>query len=250
MELIPSNREPTAVAIVSQEPWAIAIRRDYGDLKSFSLRFRPEAKIQKHCANNVGKAISSGLPSFARVVKTYGEDGITQLLAAHLTEAILRLGEDRDVDPADIQFTAEAMVSTDRGKTLNWASIVGFFFKLKCGEFDLWGKVTPRRILEAYRKWTIDQAATEARIYYELEHAKKRADEAEAARQPSGAVALASFMEAQGLPPDTSIAAWAMHQANEQNARRNLIRDFVEALSQLIRVIAFIADYQAQHSTK
>jgi hypothetical protein len=210
MELMPSNRRrPDAGATAdetAQAEWATAIRERYGAIESFARTFGPDNRVQKYCAEQTARAVAEKMPSFVRILRTYGEEPITQLLAAHLTDAVLRLGEDRDVDTADIRFTAEAMTAGPTGRKLTWASIVGFFFRLKCGEFEIYGKVTPRKILEAFRRYAGEQLAREHRLAYEQEQRERTEREKREEADPKGRTAYAELLRQRGLPDDTSVS--------------------------------------------
>ena len=136
MELLPSNRRPdTSGALTKADPKALAISQQYGDLPQLCKTFGVPA--QRYCAQNIEKAIRSGVPTFALVVRTYGDDGVAGLIGTHITDAILRMGEDRDVDEYDVDFIAHAICESERFWLLSMASILRFFHLLKCGEFDI-----------------------------------------------------------------------------------------------------------------
>ena len=241
MELIPSNRrQETGLATRSQQPWAIAIRETYGELPAFTKKFTPAA--QRYCAANTRKAVEDSLPTFGRIVATYGEKGIASIINTHITEAIARMGEDRDVDPYDVQFIAEAICESDRFKTLRFPSIFGFFHLLKCGEFDIYGKVTPRKILEAFRKYAIDQQARENRMAYEKEC---REAEEERERSRAAAVKWEDYAAAHNLP-DKDWASYVIRSAKEYQERQALWSNLAGALRTLIGVITFIATWKEQ----
>lgn len=238
MEILPSRRQETALTTTSHEPWALAIRETYGNLPAFAARFTP--KVQKYCARNMVKAVEENLPTFSRIVATYGEEGVAALVATHITDAILRMGEDRDVDPYDVQFIAEAICESDRFKTLRFTTILGFFHLLKCGEFDIYGKVTPRKILEAFRKYAIDAQAKENRIAYE----KTCREEAEAReRAAAEAISWEEFAARNNLP-DKSMTEWIQRGWREHNARENFGKALADLIYTLSSVISFIASWK------
>lgn len=209
MELTPSRRGTTALTTTSQEPWAIAIREQYGALPAFGARFSP--KVQKYCAQNMAKAIEGNLPTFGRIVAAYGEEGIATLIAAHISDALLRLGEERDADPYDVRFTAGAICQSERFRLLRFTTVLGFFHLLKCGEFDIYGRVTPRRILEAFRKYAIEAQAQENRLAYEKACREK---EAEMERDRQEAISWEQYAASKGLP-DASLMDYAIRVIQE-----------------------------------
>ena len=242
MELIPSNRrrQETSLAVIKQEPWAVAIREKYGELPAFAAKFTPA--VQKYCARNIAKAVEDDLPTFGRIVSTYGEKGIAGLINTHMTEAILRMGEDRDVDPADVQFISEAICESDRFRLLRLPSVFGFFHLLKCGEFDIYGKVTPRKILEAFRKYAIDQQARENRIAYEKEDREARE---EATRHAASTISWEEYAARHGIPEE-DWGTYAQRQAREYQERQRFWANVGDLIHRLTATMTFIADWQRQ----
>lgn len=244
MEFMPSRRQETALTTTSQEPWALAIREQYGDLPAFATRFTP--KVQKYCAQNMVKAVENNLPSFGRIVSTYGEEGVAAIVATHITDAILRMGEDRDVDPYDVQFIASAICESDRFRTLKFTTVLGFFHLLKCGEFDIYGKVTPRKVLEAFRKYAIDAQAKENRIAYEKDC---REAEAERERSRANAISWEEFAKKNGIT-DGDFASYMIRTGREAAARRQFWKTLADLVYTFRAIITFIADWQAREKNK
>lgn len=252
MELIHTN--PRAAAITTtRQPWAVAIRERYGALPDFASKFSPRA--QKYCAQNMVKAVRMRFPSFGRIVITYGEAGIAALVATHITDAILRMGEDRDVDSYDVQFIAEAICQSERFRSLRFTTILGFFHLLKCGEFDIYGKVTPHKVLEALRKYADEAEAKENRILIELELEQKRRQEAEEAeriaREGNG---WEAFKRQNGLDPNMSIAEYYLSIQEEASAKRReaetpLMERFLNAWNELLRALYFAKEYNGLYRT-
>lgn len=249
MELIPSRRQETALTTTSQQPWALAIREQYGALPAFAARFTP--KVQKYCAQNMVKAVEEDLPTFGRIVSTYGEEGVAAIVATHITDAILRMGEDRDVDSYDVQFIAGAICESERFKTLRFTTVLGFFHLLKCGEFDIYGKVTPRKVLEAARKYAIDAQAQENRIAYEKDC--READEerdrwAREAREQTGPNPLKdweAYAAERGLP-DKDLISYINREAREYREARAFWSNLAELIARFRAIICFIAEWQRQ----
>lgn len=250
MELTTSNRrQETGLAVRNQRPYAIAIREKYGELPAFTAKFMP--KVQKYCAANIVKAVEDDLPTFGRIVSTYGEAGVAKLVGIHITEAIQRMGEDRDVDPADVQFIAEAICESDRFRLLRFPSIFGFFHLLKCGEFDIYGKVTPRKVLEAFRKYAIDQQARENRIAYEKECREADAERdrwAREAREQTGPNPLTdweAYAASHGLR-DKDLISYINREAREYREARAFWSNLAELIARFRAIICFIVEWQRQ----
>lgn len=239
MEFLPSKRPDNSGAVVKADSRALAIRQQYGDLPRLCSTFGVTA--QRYCANNVEKAIRKGVPTFAGIVCTYGEDGIAGLIGIHITEAILRMGEDREVDEYDVDFIARAICESERFRLLSMASILRFFHLLKCGEFDIYGKVTPRKILEAFRKYAVEQQAIENRIHYEIE---KERSEREAEESRRNACTWEDFCAKQGINPEGGMVGYIMRQqkAAQEAAKpkKTAAELFVELITRLSQLLSFI----------
>ena len=239
MEIIKSNRAETALATTgSQAPWALAIREEFGQLPDFALRFAPKA--QKYCAQNMVKAVENNLPNFARIIATYGEPGIAGLINTHITDAVIKMGEEGDVDPYDVQFIAEAITGSERFRTLRFTTVLGFFHLLKCGEFDIYGKVTPRKILEAFRKYAVEAQAKENRIAYEMEQRQAEAERREWAKTR---VSWQEWATGQGIT-DPDPQTYFQRMMAEENARRQIWKVIADLIQTITTVISLCLDYR------
>lgn len=213
----------------------MAIRQRYGSLESFALRFPPAA--QRICAVNTRRAVDNDTATFGRIVAAYGERGIEGVLNAHITDAITSMGEMADVDPADIRFTAEAICSNQRFRSLRFPSVFGFFHLLKIGEFDIYGKVTPRKILEAFRKYAERQQALEDRLAYE----KQCRDEAQARGcRSKGAVSWAQYAAMRGIK-DKDYMTYAARTAREYRESKTLALFFLGLAKELVSTVLFVS---------
>ena len=246
--MLPSNRRPdNSGALAKTDPRALAVRQQYGDLPQLCKTFGISA--QRYCAKNVEKAVRSGVPTFAVIVRTYGEDGVAGLIGLHITEAILRMGEDQDVDEYDVDFIAHAICESERFRLLSMASILRFFHLLKCGEFDIYGKVTPRKILEAFRKYAVEQQAKENRIAYEIEQERMHREQEEARKN---AVSWEQFCENKGidLKKYPTMMAYFHRKAAEEKAKAELPRLIAELIQTFVSVITFIDGYLKDEAQK
>lgn len=235
--MLPSNRRPdNSGALAKTDPRALAVRQQYGDLPQLCKTFGVSA--QRYCAKNVEKAVRSGVPTFAVIVRTYGEDGVAGLIGLHITEAILRMGEDQDVDEYDVDFIAHAICESERFRLLSMASILRFFHLLKCGEFDIYGKVTPRKVLEAFRKYAIDQQAKENRIAYEMEKERQEQEREEASRN---AVPWEDWAVSQGIDPSIGLNGYIWQKFREaKQAQKTPAELLIDWINDLIQIIIFI----------
>lgn len=234
MELITSTRRTTELATTKQPAWALAIKADYGELPAFAAKFTPA--VQKYCAQNMARAVEKNLPTFARIVGTYGEAGTAAIIGTHITDAILKMGEDRDVDPADVQFIAAAICESERFRLLRFTTVLGFFHLLKCGEFEIYGKVTPRKILEAFRKYAVEAQAKENRIAYELENAAYRIEREESR---ANSVSWEEYAASKGIHEKTFTDYLA-----RQQRQHYALKTFAALIQTIISVLVFIANWE------
>ena len=255
MELLNSNnsRPNTQLQIsgglvpTTADSRAIAIRQQYGNMAQLCKTFSVDA--QRYCALNVEKAITNGVPTFVSIVNTYGEDGVAALIGGHITDAIVRMGEERDIDPYDVDFISRAICESERFRLLSMASILRFFHLLKCGEFDIYGKVTPRKILEAFRKYAVEQQAKENRIAYEIEQERMHREQEEARKN---AVSWEQFCENKGidLKKYPTKMAYFHRKAAEEKAKAELPRLIAELIQTFVSVITFIDGYLKDEAQK
>lgn len=238
MELITTTRT-TALTTTRQPDWALAIKADYGELPDFAAKFTPA--VQKYCAQNMARAIEKNLPTFARIVGTYGEEGTAAIIGTHITDAILRMGEERDVDPYDVQFIAGAICESERFKLLRFTTVLGFFHLLKCGEFEIYGKVTPRKILDAFRKYAIEAQAKENRIAYEIDNA---AYQRELAESRANSITWEQYAKSRGIKDKTLMGYIASQQRQHQAWEA-----FAEALQTISLLVTLIANWQTDQRT-
>ncbi len=179
IDLTPSRRDTKALTVAPE--WTTAIQARYGNTEKMLTAFG--VNNQRYCALNTERALRGGVPSMARMCVTYGDAIVAGLLTVHLTAAVDNLGEDRDMTDGDIRRTAMAMCDIERVRLLNFSSVIGFFYRLRNGEFEIFGKMTPRKILEAMQRYAREQHEYENRLRRRIETEAAEAAEAERLRQ-------------------------------------------------------------------
>ena len=170
----------TRLPQLSNEEWAIAIRNRYGTTQDLFRTMSVDREVVYHL--NLPQAIASDTPTLVRLAKSYGNDATTALLEVHITSAIIAMGEENDAEPSDI-------------KRLNLASVLSFLARLKCGEFKIYGKVTPRKFMEVFNEYAEVAIEREERIVRDLE--KLRADQEWQEHQAS-AISFEDYKKAKG----------------------------------------------------
>lgn len=237
--------EPQAALSISTEGWAVAIQQKYGTAENLIRRWAPAQ--QRYCALNFAQAFRTDeLPeTVVRVTRTFGDDAAQTLLKNQLTDAIIRAEADRDISPEDINAVAQAICDSERLRRLALVSVLKFFHRLRCGEYEqlMYGReLTARKILtEMNRQFPrlIDEEAA-ARKAYEKEKADREAEE-----HRSQAVTWEQWAEANGLDDqEKKLGFYGYAQLQEQ--RRQLAiataRAFADFAANLIYVLAFLAD--------
>lgn len=164
MKLITNNKRQ--LPQLSNEQWAVAIRNKYGSTQDLFRRFSVD-RASKYDLD-FDTAIETQTPSLVRLTKSYGVDTTTALMELHITSAIITMGEEKDVEPTDVKFVAFSICQSEKLRQLNMASILSFFHRLKCGEFEIYGKITPRKIMEKLNKYADVAIEREQRAYKEL----------------------------------------------------------------------------------
>lgn len=238
MELTSKRKTKAAVPAAPQPAWAIAVRKKFGNLQSFIVKFSPN--VQRYCAQNMFKAVADNIPTFGQIVGTYGEKGVSRLIATHITDAILRMGEEADVDHYDVQFISEAICESVRFRLLKVSTVFGFFHLLKGGEFDIYGKVTPRKIMEVFRSYAVNARAKEIHIAEELESRRKAAEREDATRN---AVTWEEYARIHNLS-DGSFLAYYLRLQKENTERREAWRTFGDAMTSIYKAVGTVVEWR------
>lgn len=216
----------------------MAIRQRYGSPAELARVFGIE--LEQYCADNVGAAIRKGVPPFARIVKAYGVEAVSVLLQAHIVDCLIAMGETRDIEPGDARRMAAAICGNATVRVLNFATVIGFFYRLKTGFYKIYGAVTPRKIAEAFNDYAAQMQAAEQRIYIELEAEAKAEAAAEAERV---GMSWDEYRQRHGIP-DATPAKYAARQA----AINRSIATIAELLRQVIEISAKAKQPDLSHS--
>lgn len=180
------------------ESWAVAIRDRYGKIDDLLKRFNPNT--QRACAKNMAAAFERDVPTLVRLIRTYGQDGVAYLMQIHLTHALNALGEVVEFTPEDVENAAEVICECDDLLTLKFTTVLGFFFHLRTGAFNIYGKINNRKIFEVLHKYADKAAAEEAEQYRKLEKERQRA---ELEQHDRSAISWEQFAAKHNLEGDT-----------------------------------------------
>lgn len=178
----------------SNEPWAIDIRNRYGSLQNLVRTFSVET--QSYCDRNFEKAIAADIPTLVRLERAYGRDSIICLLKIHITSAIISMGEQDNIDTTDQQFIAQNILDSEKLRTLNLASVLAFFNRLRAGEIELFGKISPAKILQAFNKYAKQAIEREHQARASI---RQRQRQEEYARHSAQAVTFHEYCALRGI---------------------------------------------------
>ena len=156
MKLI-NNR--SSLPTSQSNPFALAVFENYGSAENFVRKFNPDKA--GYCSRHLPEAIANDCPSLAVASVAYGEQVTTALLATHITVAIVRMGEEAQMTADDVRFIAEGILGNEKARLLTMAGILGFFYRMACGEFKIYGAITPRKFLECFNEYAEQLVHTE-----------------------------------------------------------------------------------------
>lgn len=169
MKLI-NNR--SSLPTSQSNPIALAVIENYGTAEDFVRKFNPDKA--GYCSRHLPEAIAKDCPSLVVASVAYGEQVTTALLATHITVAIVRMGEEAQMTADDVRFIAEGILGNEKARLLTMASVLAFFYRMACGEFKIYGKLTPRTFLEAFNEYAEKALATERQLKAEVAKLKER----------------------------------------------------------------------------
>lgn len=146
---------------VSDEKNAVAVRGRYGGAAQLSRAFSP--RLQSYCDDNLTLAVGGSCPTLGLLIAAYGPEVVQALVACHITDLVSQMGEQTDMTPDDINATARSMCASQRLRLLTMASVAAFFNRMKCGEYPIYGRVSPRKLMEAANRYAEAAAERESK---------------------------------------------------------------------------------------
>lgn len=253
MELITSKQasltraEPTAALTISNEPWAVAIRAKYGTAENLIRRWAPSQ--QRYCALQFAKAFRGDeLPeTVVRITRTFGDEAMLTVLRNQITYAIIRGEAAADTTADDITAIAEAICDSERLRRLTMVSILKFFHRLRCGEYEqlMYGReLSARKILtELNRQFPkLLEEEVEARQLYEVEQQERA--EAESKRS---AITFKQWAMSTGMSEeeaDLGIVHYMQLQKQRWQNEINAAKAFLDILQEFAYIIAVLDDHK------
>lgn len=160
MEILPSNRRETAVAVTytPDDPRCMAIASRYGT------------------EQNLYTIVSTGTPSadtpsMVLCMKTYGPDAVTRQLASRMKMAALRMGE-TTMDNIDAGLIAQGIANDPGARILAYDLVMGFFTRLEQGHFNLYS-CKPRHVMEAWQQYSKSAHHEQTRLREEADRQRR-----------------------------------------------------------------------------
>lgn len=156
------NNTNNANTTMSNQPRAQEIRYLYGDMTRMNRSFG--VSNQEYCAENMASAVENKMPNLARFIAAYGKENIAAILGAHITDLMASLGVAKDMSDRDVLVLSRAICNNNRLRMLLFSTVVGFFHLLKVGDIEMYGKPTPRGIIEALNRYAERASVDEQRL--------------------------------------------------------------------------------------
>lgn len=227
MEMIGGRRERPSTGLGRAEGWVVELRNRYqgGLERHFPPKNPPETVA------DVAEGIRSGCPTMARMGVAFGPMSVMALLTAHLTRAVIMLGETASMDGELTARAGQLMWMSERARPLNMMSVLRFFPLFMTGEFEIYGTLNVRKVMEAYGKYVKAAAQTEARIKDEQDERRRRIED-----MGRETVTFEQWAGMRGIPEGTSAPAYFSKAGYEA---RDAVRIAV-ALSTLAAVMELI----------
>lgn len=209
---LPAPRIPT---------WYGAIVKRFGNAASFISSFKARPEVQEHCALHMRKAIEmeDSMPSLGRAVAVYGRDVVSSHLSTHLTAALITMGETKaeKIDQYTVRSVGRSMAATRQWPHLRYSTIIGFFHSLTCGEYKIYGDVTPRKIMECFNEYCENANDREGAIRLEIEREKA---ERERREHDARCISWEERRSRLGLPEGTTLVDWVLMGVEEERKKK------------------------------
>ncbi len=148
------------------------------------------------------RAITSNVPSLRKMLRAYGEDVIMRLLRLHVTEALECIADDGRALPTDVERITMGMVDMPFGQSISFPTILAFFYALKNGDCDIYGRVTTRKVMECFRNWCEKARIRQDRMRDQLE---KEREEKRLALPAPKAVTWEEYRALRGIKEKTCV---------------------------------------------
>lgn len=200
--------KPLAVAR-PDDPAAQTLVR-FGEWPSFERAFGAENMPMVYAGAD--NAVRRGAPTMGLAIRTYGADNMTAMVMRLLGAALVRMGEEGTMDDREIQYTAESVCMVGAARLLNVASVVSFFMELTLGAFEIYGKLSARKIMEAFAKYARKRREEEIKL---IDDERARRELLEAEEHARTAISWEAFAAQQGIK-DKSLNAWLMRTLAEE----------------------------------
>lgn len=188
---------------LSQEPWAVDIRRRLGDKERMLVALGPAST--SHFSGHPEAAAHS--PELVRMAKAYGDRTMATCLAMHIADTVMTIADDDTptLDEADAYRAAGLMESDRQIRQLPMGMLAAFFHRAKCRRYKIYGRhVTPMKLLECLQQQLPGLMAEMAAIRQETE---RRAEARASADHAATAVDWETYSRMRGIEGQSPIDA-------------------------------------------
>lgn len=133
----------------SAEPWAVALRDEYGSVDNLFKTFAP-ASTGGYACDTTAAALT---PSVVRLCKSYGNRTIATLFSMHIAAALAAMvSETPSFTTDDINRAAAHVATDDRIRTTPIGVVLAFFHRAAAMRYRLYGQPTPYKLLQALQE--------------------------------------------------------------------------------------------------
>lgn len=232
MELISPTRPtlspdcPSLTPLAGNEPWAVELRNKYGTGENLVHVWAPAQ--QRYCALNFNKAFRGDTPpeTVVRVTRTFGDKIAQSLLCNQLAAAIFEANAQTATTPKDIGAVAQAICDSERLRRLTLVSVLKFFHRLRCGEYEqlMYGRdLTALKILTEMNR-QFPRLMEEEKAARETAERERR--EADIARRGKESVSWEAYARSRGIAPEEAALGpqgYSSLQATRENERKRMV---------------------------
>lgn len=157
MQILPSNRKETSVALTQDDPRCRAIVARYGDANQFYMSV-------------ADKQPKADTPTMVMARGAYGDEAITRQLMMRTRIMVVRMDESA-LNDEEVASIARAIAGDERGLMLSYDLVLGFFSAVERGEYELYA-FKPRHIIAAWSQYVKAAHARMDRLKQKAESAK------------------------------------------------------------------------------
>ena len=154
---------------------------------------------QEMCERLFAKA-ANVTPPIVRMSRTYGNDAIVDLVAVHITDAVMTISDcdSPQIDNADVRRVAQLMVTDSELRVLPMGVLLAWFYRVKCRRYHIWGRyATPQKLLECLQQ---QRRALTEEVWQAQREAQREREEQARREHRRQAVDWKTYAAMRGIP--------------------------------------------------